>query len=246
MVSWTGPNGPGDYVTIVTAGTTAWTDEDYFYTTEGNPARLIVPSVAGVYELWYISGADKTILARRALTVTPFTGDLSGPADVMANTEFQVAWNGPNGTGDYVTIVKAGTTAWTNEDYFYTSEGSPGKLLAPLEAGAYELWYVIGSDRTIQARSPITVTEAVVTLVAPETVDAGASIEVTWTGPNGPGDFVTIVPKGAPEATYTVYFYTRDGNPGTLPAPSEPGDYEIRYLPGQVYVPLASVPIKVK
>lgn len=160
LVSWTGPNGPDDYVTIVKAGTTAWTNEDYFYTTEGSPGRLVVPSVDGPYELWYILGADKTVLARRALTVTPFEGSLSGPAEVAANTPFQVDWTGPNGRGDFVTIVKAGSTAWTDEDYFYTTEGSPGTLLAPLEQGAYELWYVIGSDASVKARSPITVTAA--------------------------------------------------------------------------------------
>jgi Ca-activated chloride channel homolog len=52
---------------------------------------------------------------------------------------------------------------------------------------------------------------------------------VKWTGPNGQGDYVTIVKKGASVGTYTEYFYTRDGNPGTLTMPSEPGEYELRY-----------------
>lgn len=245
-VTWTGPNGPGDYVTIVPAGTTEWTNQDYFYTTDGSPGHIIVPSVDGAYELWYISAADKTILARRPLTVTPFVGDLLGPEEVVANTEFAVTWNGPNGPGDYVTIVAAGATKWTNEDYFYTTDGSPGTLLAPLAAGAYELWYVIGSDATIQARRPITVTAAAATLEGPEDVVQGAQFEVTWTGPNGPGDFVTIVVKGADASAYLSYFYTRDGNPGTLTAPDDSGDYELRYVAGQADVVLESVPIQVK
>ena len=245
-VTWTGPNATGDYVTIVTAGTTAWTNEDYFYTTEGSPARLTVPSADGAYELWYVSGVDDTIMARRPLTVTPFEGDLLGPDEVGANTEFDVAWNGPNGPGDYVTIVKAGATKWTNEDYFYTTEGSPSKLLAPVEAGAYELWYVIGSDSTIQARRPITVTAATATLEGPKDVARGGSIEVTWTGPNGPGDYVTILAKGTTDWTNEDYFYTRDGNPGTLTAPDQSGDYQLTYITGQGEVVLVSVAIIVK
>jgi Ca-activated chloride channel family protein len=245
-VTWTGPNAAGDYVTIVKAGTTAWTNEDYFYTTEGSPAHLNVPSADGAYELWYVSGADKTILSRRPLTVTPFEGDLLGPDEVGANTEFEVAWNGPNGTGDYVTIVKAGATKWTNEDYFYTTEGSPSKLLAPVEAGAYELWYVIGSDSTIQARRPITVKAATATLEGPKDVARGASFEVTWTGPNGPGDYVTILAKGTTDWTNEDYFYTRDGNPGTLAAPDASGDYQLVYITGQGEVVLVSVAIMVK
>jgi Ca-activated chloride channel homolog len=245
-VTWTGPNGPGDYVTIVPAGTTEWTNQDYFYTTEGNPGRLSVPASDGAYELWYVSGADKAILARRSLTVTPFSGDLLGPATVVANTEFEVAWEGPNGRLDYVTIVKAGSAAWTNEDYFYTADGTTGTLLAPLEPGAYELWYVIGSDRSPQLAEPITVTAASATLEGPDDVARGASFEVTWTGPNGPGDYVTIVAKGADATAYLSYFYTRDGNPGTLTAPDAAGEYELRYIPGQAYVVVETVPITVK
>ena len=42
-----------------------------------------------------------------------------------------VAWTGPNAPTDYVTIVPAGASAWTDESFFYTSAGSPGTLVAP-------------------------------------------------------------------------------------------------------------------
>jgi Ca-activated chloride channel family protein len=177
--------------------------------------------------------------------VTPFKGELVGPESVAVNTEFQVAWNGPNGPGDYVTIVKVGTAKWTNERYFYTNTGSPGTLLAPLDAGAYELWYLIGSDSTIQARRPITVTAATVTLDAPKSVARGAAFQVTWTGPNGPGDYVTIVKAGAAPGAYESYFYTSAGSPGALNAPDSAGTYQIRYLPGQADVVLATITITV-
>ena len=40
---------------------------------------------------------------------------------------------------------------------------------------------------------------------------------------------MTVAKKGATVGTYTECFYIRTGNPGTLPVPSEPGEYELRY-----------------
>lgn len=244
-VEWTGPNGSGDYITIVKLGTTAWSTEDYHNTSYGSPATLLAPSETGAYELWYVKNQDKSILARRPIQVLAFVGSLDAPGSVQANTEFDVTWTGPNGPGDYVTIVRVGATVWTNEDYFNTSYGNPAKLLAPVAAGAYELWYVTGTDRVIQVRRPITITATAATLQAPNDVTKGATFEVTWTGPNGPGDYITIVPAGSPPNTYLSYFNTNAGSPGTLTAPTDPGIYEVWYVIGQDKSVLASRPIKV-
>ena len=63
----------------------------------------------------------------------------------------------------------------------------------------------------------------------PKTAGAGSQIQVKWTGPNNPGDYVTVVKKGAPVGEYTTYFSTQAGNPGQLLMPLTPGEYELRY-----------------
>ena len=234
-VNWTGPTKPGDYVTIVAAGAAKWTNEPYFYATTGaSPGSLVAPIKDGAYALWYVSGATDTILARSAITVTPFSGALGGPAEVEAGSSFDVAWNGPNGPGDYVTIVAAGTVKWTNESYFYTNSGNPGKLVAPVVAGDYVLWYVTGADDATMANQPITVTPYTVTLNAPGQVQHSATFQVVWTGPNGPSDYITIVPAGSPPDTYLSYAYTATGSPVTLTAPDIPGNYEVWYASDRV------------
>lgn len=234
-IKWTGPNAQGDYITIVAADAAKWTDEPWFYTVGGaSPHSLVAPVKDGAYALWYVSGATDTIMARRAIRVTPFTGNLGGPAEVQAGSNFEVAWNGPNGPGDYVTIVAQGVTKWTNESYFYTSAGTPGTLVAPLEPGAYELWYVTAADDKTMATSPIVVTPYVITLSAPSQVQHGAKFDVAWKGPNGPQDYVTIVPVGSPPGTYASYVYTVNGTPVTLTAPDTPGSYEIWYASDRV------------
>lgn len=230
-VAWTGPNGDRDFVTIVAPGVTTWTNEPYFYTVDGTPGKMTAPATPGAYTLLYITGADETVLYQRNITVTPFHGDLLAPEAVIAGTEFEVTWNGPDGPGDYVTIVKKGATKWTNEPYFYTaSGGNPGTLQAPIDAGDYEIWYVLGAADTIEARIPIVVTPFSATVTAPKDVAKGKDFDTTWTGPDGPGDYITIVKKGAAEGEYGDYCYTVYGPTCTLTAPDETGPYEVRYV----------------
>ena len=246
-VTWTGPNGAKDYITILKAGAAKWTDEQYFYTASNtSPGKLTAPAEPGAYQLWYVNGEDDSVLFRLDITVDAFVGSVDGPDSVAAGAEFEIVWSGPAGPGDYVTIVKAGSTRWTNEPYFYTaSNPNPHKLQAPIEAGAYELWYVLGADDTIGARAPITVLPVSASVTAPTTADKGSDFEVAWTGPNGPGDFITIVEAGAPEAAYLDYCYTSVGPTCTLTAPDASGAYEVRYTTAANKV-IATTPIAIK
>ena len=90
-----------------------------------------------------------------------------------------------------------------------------------------------GSGST-EARRPISVTPFEITLDAPAEVNAGADFEVTWTGPNGPGDYITIVLAGSPEGAYLDYAYTTEGSPLTITAPDTAGTYEIWYASDRV------------
>jgi Ca-activated chloride channel family protein len=232
-VEWTGPNADGDYVTIVAAGATKWTNEPYFYTENSpSPGQLTASAIAGAYELWYVSGADDAVLAKASITVSAFVGTLDAPNSVEAGTVFEVSWTGPDGSGDYITIAPAGAPAWTNEPYFYTNTGSKGTLQAPIDAGAYEVWYVSGVGNTIQLRRPITVTPYSASVDGPGQAAPGASISIAWTGPKGQDDYITIAPAGSPEGTYSNYCYAYQASPCVINAPDTAGAYEIRYVTG--------------
>lgn len=182
-----------------------------------------------------ITAAPATVAATAAPAATnASTGQPSvkAPAQVAVGSTFDVEWTGPNGEGDYVTIVKVGATKWTNEPYFYTNNTpSPGPLTAPGTAGAYELWYVKGDDETVLAKLAITVSAFVGSITAPATVAGGTTFEVSWTGPDGSRDYITIVKAGA-QWTNESYFYTSVGPKGTLQAPIEGGAYELLYVSG--------------
>ena len=101
-------------------------------------------------------------------------GRVCRAASVVAGTPFKVGWKGPDGPQDYVTIVPKGAKRWTNESYFYTSNGNPGVLVAPIKAGAYQLWYVTGRADKVKQRQAITVTPFTITLDGPDTVAPGS------------------------------------------------------------------------
>ncbi len=71
-------------------------------------------------------------------------------------------------------------------------------------------------------------------LEAPEEVSAGSAFAVGWIAQEGDRDYVTIVPAEAEDGVYKRYAYTRDGNPLTLYAPAQAGDYELRYQSDRV------------
>ena len=60
---------------------------------------------------------------------------------------------------------------------FYTSTGSPGTLVAPVDAGAHVLWYVSGNDGLILDRVAIAVTPFVGAFAAPGSVVAGTPFQ---------------------------------------------------------------------
>ena len=175
---------------------------------------------------------------------------LDAPASAVAGSKLSVKWTGPNNKGDYVTIVKKGDPIGTYTQYFYTRDGNPGALQTPLVPGDYELRYStegVSPNPTLSSR-PLKLTGASYKLEAPSSGQRGGKVQVKWTGPNNPGDYITIVKKGAPVGTYNAYIYTRDGNPGSLPLPDEPGQYELRYSSEQASPnpTLFSLPFTVK
>ena len=228
-IPWVGPDGDRDYLTIVPADAPDGRYTNYAYTAEGSPAKLHAPIQPGDYEIRYQSDRESGVFARRTITVTPVEITLDAPAEVDAGQSFEVAWSGPDGDRDYVTLVPASEADGRYAKYVYTRDGSPMSFAAPLVAGNYELRYQSDRESGVFARVPIVVNAVAITLDAADEVAAGQPFEVSWTGPDGPGDYVTIVEKGAKAGTYKSYAYTRDGPTLRLTAPAEPGDYELRY-----------------
>lgn len=245
-VSWTGPNNPGDYITVAMKD---WPDAkygNYELTVQGSPLRVRALPDAGEAEVRYVSGQGGKVLGRRAITLVAATATLTAPLQVVAGATIEVAWSGPNASGDYITIVEKGAPDDKYGNYTNTSGGSPLKLRTPVMPGDAEVRYVMSQGRKVLARRAIVLTQPEVTLTAPDECAQGAEVSITWAGPNFSGDYITIVAKGAADSVYGAYLNTSAGSPLRVAAPKDAGDAEVRYVSGQGGKVLARRAIRVK
>jgi hypothetical protein len=70
-VTWEGPGNPTDYVTLVPVGSAPQVSGNYAYVTRGATLRIATPDLPGDYELRYLTGGQRIVLATRAIAIAP-------------------------------------------------------------------------------------------------------------------------------------------------------------------------------
>ncbi len=243
-VIWEGPNNKGDHIAVAAPDQPKHKYVNYTYTRAGSPLKLTMPVPPGNYEIRYIAGQGKEILAKLPVAVRAVAVALQAPPTANAGAEVEVTWDGPDNKGDFITVAASEMPGHKYVNYTYTRTGSPLKLIMPVPAGDYEIRYVSGQGRKILATLPISIQAVAVTLSAAPSAPYGSDIEVTWTGPDNKKDFITVTTPDAPERKYNKFFYTKVGSPGKLQLPERQGSYEIRYVAGQGRKVLARLPIQ--
>lgn len=155
---------------------------------------------------------------------------IDAPDTAPAGSEIAITVSGSASPREFVTIVERGSREGSYNDYKYVSTTGPIAISAPTTAGDYEI-RVLGPESPYPtlARRALRVQQVDATLEAPAQVAAGASFQVRWTGPGNARDYVGI---GDTTHPYLAYVYTRQGNPLSLRAPDQPGEYELRYFLG--------------
>ena len=243
-VEFTGPTSSGDYITVTAPDAPANKYGDYAYTKNGSPAEVRMPLEGGEYEIRFVQGSKK-VIASQTITVNEIASTLAAKDTAVAGETIAVEFTGPPaGSGDFITVTLPDDRDTKYTDYHYTKNESPAEIRMPLDAGNYELRYVIGSKRVI-ARKSITVTAATATLDAVSEAPAKSTIKVTFTGPPyGASDYIGIAKIGTKASAYVTYRSVKPGSPVDLPTPREAGDYELRFVHGNKNI-LARQPITI-
>ena len=158
---------------------------------------------------------------------------LDAPATAPITSAVEVGWTGPADPDDYIDIVPADIPTARPVTWAYVRDGNPARVKMPANPGEYLLRYVwTGASREAAAASqPITVTEADFAIDAPLTVELGTMMSVNWNGPGNDEDYLDTVEAGSPRTeSELTYVWVRDGNPALIQAPSQPGEYDLRYI----------------
>ncbi|MEN1928892.1 VWA domain-containing protein [Luteimonas sp. MJ250] len=245
-VAWTGPDQPGDYISVARPDAAGGAYENYAYTRKGNPLQLLLPKDPGTYEVRYVLDSGRKVLVRETIAVTDITASVEVPATAEAGSTLTMAWTGPDYSADFISVAKPEARGGSYENYTYTRDGNPLRLLMPADAGAYEVRYIQAQGHKVLAREAITITAVAASLQEiPSTATAGSRITVAWTGPDYSGDFITVAKPAAAGGSYESYTYTREGSPLQLRMPATAGTYEVRYVQKQKATVLARETIKV-
>jgi Chitobiase/beta-hexosaminidase C-terminal domain/Putative collagen-binding domain of a collagenase len=167
------------------------------------------------------------------------------PTTVQPGGTITISWTAPSGSAskDWIGLYATGVDNNSYEWWQYTNGSTSGSftLSAPLITGTYEFRYLL-NDGFISVKQSTTITVTgnpptgtTYTLTAtPGSVQSGGSITVSWTAPSGSAskDWIGLYATGVDNNSYVWWQYTNGASSGsfTVPAPSNSGTYEFRYL----------------
>jgi len=157
-VSWSGPDGTGDYLATARPNDQPGSFVTFTGTQEGARLALEMPDQPGLFEVRYYHAKTGKVLASRAIRIISQPAALNAAAKAAAGSVLSVKWAGPDQPGDYLSIAPQGAQIGVYTAYAYTEDGNEIGILLPPEPGPYELRYMTDKGRTILAAMPIEVT----------------------------------------------------------------------------------------
>tara|TARA_R110002073_G_scaffold87364_7_gene207486 strand:- start:521 stop:2398 length:1878 start_codon:yes stop_codon:yes gene_type:complete len=166
---------------------------------------------------------------------------LDAPSQAHIRQSIEVSWTAPQDEGGMIEIRPLEEGA-RRAAYAYV-RGNPQSIEVPEAPGDYRIVYVYEGEA--QASSPLSVVMANATVSAPDSANAGETLDVSWTGPASRSDAVTWAARDGDFIRGSHYGYVQGQAEGSrgLRAPAEAGEYDIIYQSGSTI--LARHPVTV-
>lgn len=243
-VKFVGPGYPKDLIMFASKDGTRAKGLAYAFpsNSKGDSVKLRAPMDPGEYTVIYLM--TEVVLAKVPIFIGGAAATLDAPATVQAGSTTDVLWEGPNNSGDFITLYDQDGKRVSGHAYTGNSKEGGVRIEVPEGLGKYELRYVSGG-KTLGSR-PLEVVPVSAKLQAPAEVTPDFAFEVKWDGPGNRQDRILMHTADAAEdskpSTYT--YLDPEIHVATLTAPDEPGEYVLRYHTRQGAI-LATLPIRV-
>jgi hypothetical protein len=174
------------------------------------------------------------------------SAEVNAPDSAEIATRIEVSWKGPANSDDYISVARPDQPPGAFVSKTLVREGNPLKLWMPSDPGEFEVRYILGHGTKLLAKAPIAI-RAVTAKVEPAgPVNVAAWIEVKWEGPARDGDYISVARPDQKPGAFASSTPVKTGNPLKVRAPSDAGDYEVRYILARGVKLLAKAPITVK
>ena len=166
------------------------------------------------------------------------------PNPVPPGGTVTVDWTAPKGhsSSDWIASYEVGASERSYGEWYSTDSSTEGRMAftAPDDPGEYEVRYLIdggyeaGATQSYVVAYPEADSDAYAVVVSPEDVAPEEAIAVTWAAPDyhSAYDAIALFRIGASDDDYLEFQYIDSGNDGgvTFAAPTDLGEYELRYL----------------
>jgi Ca-activated chloride channel family protein len=236
-------------------------DENYVKVAVGNEVTFKAPPLSARYlpidlEVRYFSKANGVAIARQDVTVVSPEVSLKAPSTMSGGEAAHVEFSGRGDGQDILFWAKPNEPEHHYlrddliEEYIVPDikDGSPVLVVAPAQAGEYEVRFYNDRRGGLLARYPVTVTAPKVSLDVPEEVKQGEQFDVVFSGPEAPGDIIFLALTDWDETSIPISKrerYPAKGSVVTLRAPDAGQSFEIRYYSWWNRVVLARRPLAV-
>lgn len=224
-VGFQGPANSGDTLQVYRLdGTAVGGTYAYVGNADNNRLNLRAPGEPGNYQVVYLTGGQ--LIGSDPIEVLGAQAELSAPESVQAGAFFDVAWEGPDNSGDMLRVMDSAGEAAGSYGYLGQNPESV-RLRAPEQPGSYSVVYLTGGQAI--GSVDFEVVEITASLDAPAQAPGNEPFEVTWEAPGNYGDVIHLFPEGGENDV--AYSFVNPEEPGLtrVHAPAEPGTHELRY-----------------